>query len=117
MTNYLFKTALNSRDSDAQADAVTDIGNLFFGTRDVDAIQTLCLVALCRDTLPDIRWLAYVFALEVAGHASSSLPVKTPSNGFQIPKDFDDEFFSAWGVRGRNRRKASPGSDSGFGVQ
>ena len=94
LLSELFERASDNANMSSQSEALGDLCMLFRSTRDRRAMRVFCAVAL--DSAADLenRWLAYVFALEVADFPYEQMPKKTNYNGFRVPEDFDVDLLS-----------------------
>ena len=89
MSLNLFTRAKENTNRSSQADAIGDIGYLFRQTRDQQALDVLRSVVMDVTASQENRWLAYLFALEVANTPVEQMPRNTIYNGFRVPEDFD----------------------------
>lgn len=85
----LYDSALDSSDPDKQFAAIFRISSSFRNSKDPAVVQFLLRIVGDEDTDPEIRWVAYVSALQVADAPVSTWPKQTPATGFRIPGDFD----------------------------
>ncbi len=92
MNGSLILAAKDSTNIVEQGKALSEIVELYRGTRDERAIHVLCEVAMDGAANVDIRWLAYVFALEVDNTPLEDLPKLNPYCGFFVPEHFDMSF-------------------------